>query len=376
MHFSVLSLVGLVVFSAAAARGPLFLDLGDDFDDYSAYSRVHDAEAVKAARKKLDAFADRLRDLKERDIEALFGRPVPMKARTFAMPVAQRRSVALSGLRSADPKFNKDHTEFYTIGDAGGIQVIYSQDGVSPAAIVFYLRAGDKFPKLTKHNLTQRLRWDEERLRKMVKRFEKRRAEVFVWEVDPEAEAKFFQGDYATDPRAKLEAWMKSGKKLGYKLTVTDRESGSPTYTWYRPDGTVARVARTYGKRAWPHDFFWNHPDGETEFRDEYCPGTVSTWRWSRPGTSYNIRYETCGSNERPASWTWYDKDGKQIRHEWDDNGDGIPDWVSRGREDKTRKRLAIKDSWAVNPKLIPAESRIPDQPDRRVPLRKIKPAS
>ena len=38
------------------------------------------------------------------------------------------------------------------------------------------------------------------------------------------------------------------------------------------------------------------------------------------------------------------------------------------------RKTLELADSWAVNPELIPEESRIPDQPGLRVPVRK-KPA-
>jgi hypothetical protein len=35
------------------------------------------------------------------------------------------------------------------------------------------------------------------------------------------------------------------------------------------------------------------------------------------------------------------------------------------------RKPLKVEDSWAINPKLIPEESRISDQPDLRVPIRR-----
>src|SRR5439155_26388156 len=57
---------------------------------------------------------------------------------------------------------------------------------------------------------------------------------------------------------------------------------------------------------------------------------------------------------------------------ERDDNGDGIPDWYGTGSNDKGRRLRALDQSWAIYPELIPVESRIPDQPDRRVPLRKI----
>jgi len=35
------------------------------------------------------------------------------------------------------------------------------------------------------------------------------------------------------------------------------------------------------------------------------------------------------------------------------------------------RKPLKIEDSWAISPKLIPEESRILDQPELRVPIRR-----
>jgi len=57
---------------------------------------------------------------------------------------------------------------------------------------------------------------------------------------------------------------------------------------------------------------------------------------------------------------------------EWDDNSDGIPDWVSLNGNDEERKRVVIQESWAINPKFIPEESQIPDQKERRVPIRKI----
>ena len=73
----------------------------------------------------------------------------------------------------------------------------------------------------------------------------------------------------------------------------------------------------------------------------------------------------------------WYDARGKVVRSELDDNGDGIPDWFSSeepkhfGDVLEDGKTLKLDESWAIHPELIPKESRILNQSDRRVPIRK-----
>src|SRR5262245_20951684 len=102
-------------FAASEAQGVIAVLLHDEFDDRNAIWAVRDVEAVKEFRKQMDIFTARLYPLKERDITALFGKPAPRAAETYALPVAERRVVTLSGLRYADPKENKDHTEFYPV---------------------------------------------------------------------------------------------------------------------------------------------------------------------------------------------------------------------------------------------------------------------
>src|SRR5690242_12222981 len=107
---AVLLVFGLFAGNASAS---IILFLSDDFDDLKHIIAASNAPAVKAFRDDLDALRQRLRLLKERDVIALCGKSVPQPGKTFAMPVAQPRGLGLSGIRHADPKKNKDHTEFY-----------------------------------------------------------------------------------------------------------------------------------------------------------------------------------------------------------------------------------------------------------------------
>jgi hypothetical protein len=237
--------------------------------------------------------------------------------------------VGLPGIRSTDPKMNKDHTEFYRLGDTAGLTIFYSTDGVTPTAIVVFFRADNSFTRLTRDNLKDRLAWDRMRLKQLTEHLERRRAAVFVWEVDPEAEKKMYRDDFSRDPKAKLAAWKASGKKLGLRY---QHEPDSHRHCWYRPDGTLAREAYAGHGRPEPTTFIWRHKDGLSEFRGECVGGeTIHSWRWCRPGTTFNIRYEICYRCGRPDNWGWYDRNGKLVRSEWDSNGDGVPDWFAEG---------------------------------------------
>jgi hypothetical protein len=364
---AVLFAFGLFAENASAS---ILILLRDEFDDSPKIIAAANDPAVKTFRADLDALKDRLRLLKERDVIALFGKSVPKPAKTFAMPVGQPRGLGLSGLRYTDPKKNKDHTEFYRIGDTAGLKIYYALDGVTPMAIVVYFRADNSFPKLTRDNLKDRLAWDRMRLRQLTDHLDRRRAAVFVWEVDPQAEKMLYRDDFSRDPKAKLAAWKASARKLGLRYQY---DSGSNHHRWYRPDGTLAREAYAGDGPQKPAVFIWRHKDGQSELRSENSGNlTIHRWRWCRPGTTYNIRYETGNSSGRPDHWSWYDRNGKLIRSEWDSNGDGVPDRVAEDPEGKASNPLRVEQSWAVHPRLIPNECRIPDQPERRVPLRRI----
>jgi hypothetical protein len=187
--------------------------------------------------------------------------------------------------------------------------------------------------------------------------------------VDRDAETKFFEGQYSTDPAAKLAAWKALGEKLGYRCE--EREAGEGRRTcWYRPDRT--RVFE-YADR----NFTWYDESGRNELRGEVAG---KSWHWYRPGGSSLIRSEfSWGEDDkRPHEWFWGDKAERLVRRELDDNADGIPDLfdgklpapATDDHEEEWRP-LEMDRSWAVHPELIPPECRIEDQPDRRVPVRK-----
>lgn len=369
-----LAAVGLILLLAGPGPAGVVERLDDEFDDTRLIQKAREQPGVQKQDVAMDAFRAKLYRLKERDLIVLFGPPQAMPAKTYAMPVAQHRALVFSGL-SVDGA--KDHQEFYVIKDVAGLEVYYGTDGESPVAVVVYLLAGKDFPKLTADNLDKRLAWDQDHWDRLLKHYENRLPAVFPWEIDRDELAKLHQGDFAVDAKAKLEAWIASGKALGYTYRHTE---GSRDWTWHRPDGTLARSASRGATDGPPVHFTWHFANGSGELRLEtfaYQAGTLESRRWQNPKTGGNLRYETFGS------WCWYGKDGKPVRFEWDDNGDGIPDWYVTGEDGlehtgdrkamEKRKPLKVQESWAVNPKLIPEASRIPDQPDLRLPLRRTK---
>jgi hypothetical protein len=205
---------------------------------------------------------------------------------------------------------------------------------------------------------------------------ENRRAAVFPLVVDATAEAKFFEGVYAIDFDQKLVAWKAEGERLGYRYKECD-EGGDHRHCWYRADRTRAFecVLATYGPT-----FTWYDQGGWNELRREWGSTRAfpTWWRWYRPGGSSQIRAESTDGavDRRPHEWLWWDEAERLARYERDDNGDGIPDVFDArapvaGDHEEDWQPLDLDRSWAVHPELIPEECRIPDQPDRRVPLRK-----
>src|SRR5579864_5943685 len=164
-----------LAFLAPKSHSIIITFLEDEFDNREAILACRDNKEVKEFGRKIDEFRKRLYQLRERDFVALFGKSSAKPPGTYAMPVAQPRGLALSGLRHADEKLNKDHIEFYQVGPFAGIQVYYGINGASPAAILFYFVADDAFPRLGKNNLTKRLLWDQQRWNRFAEFFEKRR---------------------------------------------------------------------------------------------------------------------------------------------------------------------------------------------------------
>jgi len=240
--------------------------------------------------KEVDQFKDKLLLLKERDFIALFGENVEMPQKTFTLSISEPRSVGLPGVRYADPLLNKDHTDFYMISGFAGLKIFYHIDGVSPAYILIYFHVDDDF---SMESVVQRLAWDKNRFKRLVSWFEKRRQEIFVWEVDKEIEKTFVRGDYERDIKKKLSEWKKTGERLGYRLEEGEH-FGNKFWKWFRSNETLARAAYPYSGNIYPNVFIWYHLDGKTELRSERGGGEnyLGTWRWVRPGSTNNIRYE------------------------------------------------------------------------------------
>lgn len=295
------------------------------------------------------------------------------------MPVAQPRGLALSGLRHADPRMNKDHTEFYTIEDFAAIQVYYGLDGVSPGTILLYFRTDDEFPKLTKDNLEKRLSWEQERLKKLIAYFERRRAAVFVWEVDAELEEKLSQGLNSADFDVKLQAMLHWGKQQGYRLDHSPAQGEqTPRWSWYLGNQLMVEAYHDRGfegEDGRPCNFIFYSLDGNRQ-RDERGWPSLQWIRWYRQnGTMVRLEGGSIQNGAwRPTTWCWYDKKEKAVRSEWDDNGDGIPDAYREGDfyKEEPRLSLSLRQSWAVLPELIPEDFRLKDQAKRCVPIRRI----
>jgi hypothetical protein len=354
------------------ARAVIIWVLHNPFDDWKALDAVRGDQRVLTFGKELDEFIHRLLPLKERDFHALFGKTVRNGSEEYALSVAGPRGVALSGIRSADPRMNKDHTDFHRVGDDGGIEVYYQTDGRTPAAIVLYFRVDRGFLRLkSAKELESRLGWERQHFSHMVRHFEARRRAVFEWEIDEKEEGKLYQGEDSPDLKVKLAAWMKAGERAGFRFVAEpETEHTRPEWKWYGPGNRLVWQARHdrgfKGAEALASEFIRFYPNGNPARKDGGWPEIYATWWYREDGTP--VRCEG-GSRQRgrwrPTDWTFYDKDGKAFRSEKDTNGDGIPDTVHD-------RPLAVKNSWAIHPELIPKECTLPELGGRRVPVRRI----
>jgi hypothetical protein len=161
------ALVGILVTDGFAII-VLYLD---EIDDMRIIHAVANVEKVKVSRQELLKLETQLLKLKRPDLEALLGKPADKPAKSYAMPVGERRSLALPGLRDAnDKRPENEFVGFHPLGDFGAVEIYYSRykTGDTPLAVRFYLKVDKTFLKLTKDNLEQRLEWEQERLKKVV----------------------------------------------------------------------------------------------------------------------------------------------------------------------------------------------------------------
>src|SRR5262245_44964907 len=119
----------------STTRAVIFLLLRDPHDDREIVRQVQEDRKVIAFRKEVEAFAQPLLQWKERDFHALFGKPVNPKEDDYAMICTEARMIGLSGIRYADAKLNKDHTDTHLVGATGRIDVYYDIDGETPVHV-------------------------------------------------------------------------------------------------------------------------------------------------------------------------------------------------------------------------------------------------
>jgi hypothetical protein len=150
----------------------------DEFDDVRIIHAVAEAERVKESRKDLKELGSHLLKLDRVVLAAILAKPAEKPAKTYAIPLGEMRSIALSGLRDAnDKRPDKDFVTFHPVGDFAAVEFYYSRHKSAvdtPLAVRFYLKADRAFPKLTKDNLDQRLAWDRGQLRKLVEHIGKK----------------------------------------------------------------------------------------------------------------------------------------------------------------------------------------------------------
>jgi hypothetical protein len=356
--------------------------LRDPLDDTDVVRKVQEDPAIRAFQKEVRAFGKRLLQWKERDFQAIFGNARVQPGARYAMMSTEPRVIGMSGRRYADPKLNKDHTESYHVGNTGRLDVYYSLDGVTPVHVHFYLRADKGFIKLDRADKLQaRLFWERAAFARVVSETRKRWREVVVWEVDADKQKAQSQGMGSGDLDARLRAMLRWGVQQGYRLDHQPaRGDQTPRWTWFLGEKMMAEAYHDRGFKGAagkPSNFIFYRPDGQ-RLRDDGGWPSVQMIRWYRPdGTMVRSEHGSQdGDRWKPTGWSWYDKDGKAVRTEFDTNGDGVPDRVLSGEffARAPTTTLAVERSWAVHPELIPVELRTADDPSRRLPLRKIAP--
>ena len=146
MWLSAMMLAALV----SGARATIEVKIEDRVDDDKLVDAVSGQKPVKEFAAEIEALEQTITANKRDKVEKLLGKPVEKPGKDFALPVAQHRMYSISGIRYADEKKNKNHIEFYSVGDFAVIEVWYAIDGESPQFAVLYFKVDDTFPKLKK----------------------------------------------------------------------------------------------------------------------------------------------------------------------------------------------------------------------------------
>jgi hypothetical protein len=146
MCFSVI----LLALVASSAPAPIILKIHDEVEEYALIDAVSGQKPVKDFRAEIGALEKTLTANNRAKIEKILGKPAQKPGKDYAMPVGQPRMIMISGLRYADEKLNKDHTEFYPVHDFAGIEVHYGIDGESSQYALLYFKVDKTFPKLKK----------------------------------------------------------------------------------------------------------------------------------------------------------------------------------------------------------------------------------
>jgi len=166
-----LSIIVLAVV-VSNCRAPIFLTIDDPEDDTTLVDAVSGQKPVEEFAAEIEAFEKKLLANDLEKIEKLLGKPGPRPEKGYAMPIGQHRKLLISGLRHSDKKMNKNHTDYYPIGDFAGIEVSYGINGTSPQFAVLYFKVDNQFPRLTVTNMAERLKWDRDKFAKVKKYIE------------------------------------------------------------------------------------------------------------------------------------------------------------------------------------------------------------
>lgn len=362
-------LLFIALLTPSVAPGFVLTSL-DDPQKERAIGAVQSDPKILALRLEFDVLAHRMSFWKARDFSALFGPPIQPVQKDYALTCTQSRLVAMSGIGLLGDEESKAHTDVFSIGSGLRVDVHFQRDGVSPNYMYFYIRTGDDFIRLDRtEQLEARVTWERTALWKAIKHIDERWKTVVQWEVDKSEFDKLFTGRQAVDPREKLRAYEEWGEAQGLALVKND--GPWPSREWRRKE---TRVAHAYGNGTLTN-FILFDADGRSAV--DHMGGSRNYFiRWNRPDGS-KTRFESWERDGergqwRPVSWYWSSPGGRAERTEMDTNGDGIPDQVWETFSGEQFKQLKVEESWAIHPKLISEEMQVADQPDRRLPIRRI----
>jgi hypothetical protein len=157
------------MFAPGLVRAEELIVLGDDFGFATSIADVAKDSRVIKMREEVAKVAKSIEALKEPEIVKLLGKSIKMPENRLALSVGQDPILTLSGRRYRNPAQNKDHIDFYALGDYAGVEVYYDIDGRTPAAVVVYFAVDREFVRISKENLAKRLDWEKARLERLAK---------------------------------------------------------------------------------------------------------------------------------------------------------------------------------------------------------------